>query len=333
VITLIVPTRNRAYTLRLVAPSFYAQAGVDEIVIVDDAGTDNTPELAERLSQQYRNVRTVLVKNPSRRGASESRNIGVAHASNEFILFCDDDEHLEQGYAQTCLTKLLAYGAGAVSGRRVYMEPGDTQDDALARFGTGWRQTAPFQHLTCEIVNAARFTGDIQLPFTNAVVLTRKSLLERFPFDPYYARGNGYREESDFQMSLFVHGFPIYVTNDCHSIHLPMSEVRQGGQRMPAVRRIYWSIHNTDYFYRKHYDAYASKVSLRAPRPLALAAFAAFVSYREIVRAPLHAKAKWLRSRVAQLMAAPMEAVDASPRARPVRGVAAAGDQSASQAA
>jgi len=300
-ITLIVPTRNRAYTLRVVAPSFYAQSGVDEVVIVDDAGTDETPALVERLARQYPKVRTRLVRNASRCGAAESRNIGVAHATNEYVLFCDDDEHLEHGYAQTCLKKLLAYDAGAVSGRRIYMEPGDSQEAALKRFGTGWRRTAPFHRLTCEIVNAAKFSGDLQLPFTNAVVLTRKSLLERFPFDSFYGRGNGYREESDFQMNLFVHGFPVYVTNDRHSFHLPMSEVRQGGQRMAAAKRIYWSVLNTDHFYRKYYAAYARKVSLRAPRPVALAAFAVFVSYREIVRTPLQAKAKWLRGRLTQL--------------------------------
>lgn len=300
-ITLIVPTHNRAYTLRVVAPSFYAQAGVDEIVIVDDAGTDETAQLIAELAQQHPHVRTRLVRNATRRGAAESRNIGVTRATNEYILFCDDDEHLEPGYAQTCLTKLLKYGAGAVSGRRVYMEAGDSQASALQRFGIGWRKTAPFQRLVCEIVNAARFSGDVQVPFTNAVVLTRKSLLERFPFDPFYARGNGYREESDFQMNLFVHGFPIYMTNARHSFHLPLSQVREGGQRVSKLTRIYWSVYNTDHFYKKYYAAYARRMKLRTPRPVALAAFATFVSYRELVRSPLQEKAKWLRARAAEL--------------------------------
>ena len=33
-ITLIVPTRNRAHTLRLVAPSYFAQDCVDELIFV-----------------------------------------------------------------------------------------------------------------------------------------------------------------------------------------------------------------------------------------------------------------------------------------------------------
>jgi len=298
VITLIVPTRNRAYALRLVAPSYYEQFDVDEIVFVDDAGTDDTCAMLERLSRKYPGVTTKIVRNARRVGASEARNLGVAEASNEFVLFCDDDEYLEQGYARTCLAKLLAYDAGAVSGRRIYLEEGESQDQALQRFGTGWRRTAPFQRMLCEIVNAAKFTGDLSLPFTNAIVLTRKSLVHKYPYDPYYARGNGYREESDYQMNLFVRGYPIYVTNERHSFHLPKAEVNQGGQRMRPIARIYWSVHYTRYFYRKYYTAYSRKVHLRTPRPVALTAFALFVSYRELVRTPLQDALKRVRSRV-----------------------------------
>ena len=37
-ITLIVPTRNRAHTLQLVAPSYFAQDDVSELIFVLDAG-------------------------------------------------------------------------------------------------------------------------------------------------------------------------------------------------------------------------------------------------------------------------------------------------------
>ncbi|MCW5603278.1 MAG: hypothetical protein KIT18_01830 [Burkholderiales bacterium] len=46
-------------------------------------------------------------------------------------------------------------------------------------------------------------------------------------------------------MNLFVNGYDIVVTNDCHSIHLPMQEVRTGGQRTAFWKRIYWSAHYT----------------------------------------------------------------------------------------
>ncbi len=241
-ITIVVPTRNRAFSLRVVAPSYFEQALVDEIIFVSDAGDDDTPELIAEMTQRYPAVRAEVVRNPKRLGASQSRNVGVGHARNDLILFCDDDEYLEPGYARTCLEKLEQLKAGAVSGRRIYMQTGDTPEGAVQRFGTGLRNTKPFRYLLCEMVNGAKFEGDLSVPHTNAVILTRRELLVKYPFDGHYARGNGYREETDYQMNLFVHDYPIYITNDVHSIHLPLSQVRSGGQRTQPFKKIYWSM-------------------------------------------------------------------------------------------
>lgn len=290
-ISLIIPTRNRAHTLRLVAPSYFAQETLAEIIFVSDAGDDDSEAVLSDIARQYPNVSFRFLRNETRQGASQSRNIGVAASTHPFILFCDDDEYLEPGYASTCLKKLIEHGAAAVSGRRVYMQAGETQQQALQRFGKGMRNTAPFNTMLCEYVNGARFDGDIKLPFTNAIILTRRELLLRHPFDGHYARGNGYREETDYQMNLFVNGHDIYVTNAVHSIHLPMSQVRTGGQRTSKWKRLYWSIYYTHYFFSKYYAAYADRLGLRTPRWAALLAFGVFAVYRDTVRPPLHALA------------------------------------------
>ena len=235
-ISLVVPTRNRAHTLRLVAESFFSQPGVSEILFINDQGEDETPEVVQAVARRYPHVQCQVIHNPTRMGASQSRNVGAGLARSDFVLFCDDDEYLGEGYAQICLDKLQVLGAAAVSGRRIYMQDGETPQQALCRFGNGARRAKPLNRTICETVHAARFTGNLKVPFTNANILTRKALLQQFPFDPYYARGNGYREETDYQMNLFVNGYDIYVTNDCHSIHLPWSQVRTGGQRVRTVR-------------------------------------------------------------------------------------------------
>lgn len=286
---MVVPTRNRAHTLRVVAPSFYAQEGVEEIVFVDDGSTDDTQAVLADLAARHPGVRTVVLRNAERQGASACRNRGVEALRGRYVLFCDDDEMLEAGYARTCLRKLIEQGAGAVSGRRVYMLEGETPEAALRRFGTGMRTSAPFRFWLCEVVNGARFHGDKELPFTNAVIVTRTELVRRYGFDPEYAKGNGYREETDFQMNLFVNGHKIVVTNDVHSIHLSPSRVRTGGQRgAPALERIRWSVHYTGYFYRKYWARYAERAGVRLPMPVALACFAAFAAYREFLRPPLY---------------------------------------------
>jgi glycosyltransferase involved in cell wall biosynthesis len=296
-ITLIVPTRNRAHTLRLVAPSYFAQDGVSELIFVSDAGDDDTPAVIAEIARQYPEKVSRLLRNETRLGASQSRNVGVAASRNEFILFCDDDEHLEAGYARILLQKLQTPNVGAVSGRRIYLAPGESRASALQRFGSGIRSSKMFRPLICEYVNGAKFAGDIVMPITNAIILTRKSLLQQFPYDSYYARGNGYREETDFQMNLFVHGFDIHVTNDCHSFHLPLSQVRTGGQRTAPLKRLYWSIFYTRYFFGKYYERYAQRVGLKSPRWIALLAFGIFAVYRETLRPTLHALAMLVLAR------------------------------------
>jgi glycosyltransferase involved in cell wall biosynthesis len=297
VITLIVPTRNRAHTLRLVAPSYFAQDCVDELIFVSDAGNDDTPAVIAELARQFPHKRLRMLRNETRLGASQSRNVGVAASTNELILFCDDDEYLEAGYARILQEKLQALDAGAISGRRIYMQPGESMPEALLRFGHGMRVTKPFRALLCEGVNGATFDSDITVPITNAIILTRKSLLLQFPFDSYYSRGNGYREETDFQMNLFVNGFDIRITNDCHSFHLPMSLVRTGGQRTSLLKRLYWSIYYTHYFYGKYYERYAQRLGLRSPRWFAFTVFSMHAAFRETLRPTLHAVAMRILAR------------------------------------
>lgn len=287
-ITLIVPTRNRAKTLERVASSFFAQELVNEIIFVEDCGDDQSRELLTSLSQNFPQTRFIYHRNEQRVGASQARNIGVGLASNDYILFCDDDEYMEPGYARICLEKLKHYNAGAVSGRRVYMNVGETPEDAVARFGHGLRHSPTHYLAICEYVNGAIFEGDAKVPFTNAIILTRKDLLQKYGFDPHYAKGNGYREETDYQLNIFVNGHDIYITNDCHTMHLPLSEVKTGGQRVKPFVRIKWSFLNTAYLFDKYYAPYAAKVGLKLPKFLSLALFGVFVSYKELVRPSLY---------------------------------------------
>src|SRR6187402_3490727 len=97
-ITMVVPTRNRAHTLRRVIPSYYEQNLVSEIVFISDAGIDDSETVIKQCANRYPHVVTRFVRNTERHGASYSRNVGVGCASNDFILFCDDDEYLEAGY-------------------------------------------------------------------------------------------------------------------------------------------------------------------------------------------------------------------------------------------
>jgi glycosyltransferase involved in cell wall biosynthesis len=278
-ITLVVPTRNRSYTLKRVAGSYYRQELVDEIVFVNDCGNDDTPAVIGAIAAGFPRVRTVVLRNERQSGAACSRNVGWRAAKNDYVLFCDDDEFLEPGYAKVCLDKLRATGAGAVSGRRVVALPDESPEDAVARFAAGFSDFEPFHRSVCEFNPDARFVGDVKMPLTNSVILTTKRLLEQYGFDPHYNRGSCFREESDYQMNLFTNGYDIVVTSAVHSIHLHRIECQSGGARRSRMSRYYWAVSYNHYFYGKYYERYAARVGLRLPRPAAEALFALYQVY------------------------------------------------------
>ena len=288
-ITMVVPTRNRAYTLRSVLESYLSQDRVSELILVDDNGEDDTRSVLEAVATRYPLVRCRYLRNETRRGASYGRQRGAEAASNDFVLYCDDDEYLEAGYAATCLDLLQQPRVGAVSGRRVYMRDGEQPDQAVRRFGSGSRRRRYFEHFLLQICNGARFTGVIEVPFTIANILTRKEFVTRFPFDEHYARGNGYREESDFQMNLYVNGYSILVTNEAHTIHMPYSQVRTGGQRIDRWRKFRWSVFYNNYFIEKYYPAYRRRSGKRYPVWVVKLVSGAYLYWRGFVRPPIYA--------------------------------------------
>lgn len=74
-----------------------------ELVVVDDASRDSTPELLGRLAEDRR-VR--VVRNAESLGECQSRNAGLEVAEGDYVAFCDDDDEWLPGAARTLLGHL-----------------------------------------------------------------------------------------------------------------------------------------------------------------------------------------------------------------------------------
>ena len=93
-VSTIIPTYNRAHLLGRAIRSVQAQSFQDwELLVVDDASTDNTKEMVRSLSDS----RIVYLAHPENRGPSAARNSGIHAASGRYVGFLDsDDEWLPQ---------------------------------------------------------------------------------------------------------------------------------------------------------------------------------------------------------------------------------------------
>ena len=90
-VSIIIPTHNRAYLLPETLASFENQDYDDiEIIIVDDRSTDNTKEIVEALSKT--SSHTIHYINSDGVGANHARNIGMLNSKGEYIQFFDSDD-------------------------------------------------------------------------------------------------------------------------------------------------------------------------------------------------------------------------------------------------
>ena len=89
-VTVIIPTYNRATLLPEAIRSALAQTLIDiEIVIIDDASTDNTREVVAPFLKDHR-VR--LFQNTQNKGVAKNRNYGIAIARGVYIAMLDSDD-------------------------------------------------------------------------------------------------------------------------------------------------------------------------------------------------------------------------------------------------
>ena len=83
----IIPVYNRAELAAAAIESALAQEDNDqEIIVVDDGSTDDTPKALARFGDRIRIVRQ------ENRGPGAARNLGIQHATGQYVTFLDSDD-------------------------------------------------------------------------------------------------------------------------------------------------------------------------------------------------------------------------------------------------
>ncbi|MBR3836883.1 MAG: glycosyltransferase family 2 protein [Clostridia bacterium] len=90
-ISVVIPTHNRADLLPRAIKSVQAQTWKDlEIVVVSDGSEDNTKEVVNELAKDDARIR--FIEYFPAKGGNIARNTGIENASGEFVAFLDDDD-------------------------------------------------------------------------------------------------------------------------------------------------------------------------------------------------------------------------------------------------
>ena len=84
-----------------------------EIIVVNDGSTDNSAEVVEQYVDSHCEKNVTLVNKPNG-GVSSARNLGLVHATGDFIMFVDADDYVRAGGIERIVSLAETKGADIV---------------------------------------------------------------------------------------------------------------------------------------------------------------------------------------------------------------------------
>lgn len=175
-ITVIIPAYNIEDLLGRCIESVVSQdypKELLEIIVVDDGSTDSTGRVADEYADKYQNVTALHKENG---GSSSARNLGLKHATGEYIGFVDSDDFVDKRMFGTLVDAAKRYDADMVQvSRDEIAEDGSMLPDVITP-PKGETVVTPADHIRTLLMH----TGDASF----CTKITRKAVLGddlRFP--------------------------------------------------------------------------------------------------------------------------------------------------------
>jgi O-antigen biosynthesis protein len=176
-ISIIMPTYNRAGLIRDAISSIVAQTYSHwELLIVDDAGTDNTGLVVEA----YNDSRIKYTRISENGGAGPARDVALRQCSGKYVAYLDSDNKWDPRYLEIMLYELRASKASSAYCAQyvTYVSPVDLQEQHAIRF-------SPFNRSAlenCNYIDLNCFIHDIKLYSRSGGFARNLRMLEDWEF-------------------------------------------------------------------------------------------------------------------------------------------------------
>lgn len=96
--SIVVPAYNTGAAIRKCVDSIVAQSFGDwELIIVDDGSKDTTPAIVDEYAKTDCRIKAIHIPNG---GVANARNVGLAAACGEYVMFVDGDDWIEPDYLE-----------------------------------------------------------------------------------------------------------------------------------------------------------------------------------------------------------------------------------------
>lgn len=208
----------------------------DEVLLVDNASTDGSVELA---LARYPRIRVVAM--PRNAGPGSARNAGFAAAANDLILFQDNDVRLEPGCAAALIAALSSRPAALLVAPRVLYEdrPGTIQYDSADCHFLGLMALRNANRPAGETDEAAVRTSSL---VTASFLVDRGRWRHGPPFDENFVFN---LEDHEFGVRANLWGYETWVEPRArvrHGAGTPQLSYRPGYAVSPA--RVFYLLRN-----------------------------------------------------------------------------------------
>lgn len=126
-VSIIMPVYNAERYLREAIESVLKQTYTDfELLLVNDRSTDHSKEICEEYAKK--DERIVLLENDSQcHGPGPTRNIGLDHASGDYLYFMDSDDWIEKLLLEYAVARMEGSNADIVQFGAVFEMPNGKQ--------------------------------------------------------------------------------------------------------------------------------------------------------------------------------------------------------------
>lgn len=227
-VSLIIVTRNSTRTLRPCLESVLRHLGQnDEVLVIDNASTDGTPDLAEEIYlasslDPAGNLRMRLryYQNCTDQGFSRAANQGMAAANGLYFVLMSPDILVTEGWLEAMISHLVEPNVGAIG---PLIDIGDGPQNAaifLPEQQVLESRTWEDEEVTCDSIEAIaavarnRYAGrhkEVNYLFTNCILIPRSTIEETGPLDEDLFLGG---EDLEFSWRLNRDGKRLLVAAD-----------------------------------------------------------------------------------------------------------------------
>lgn len=223
-----------------------------EIIIVNDGSTDSTAEICDELARQDNRIKVIHKENG---GASEAKNLGVMHASGEYLTLIDGDDLIEKDLIATLYRHCKEEQADIAMGHYFRYDESDgkfhvfdidhhtnfevvsPQEAVLRQTHWGKYNNSNYIVTVCKLIKKSCFQN-VEFPVgrkfddeatTHKLFLKANKIVQVNKNLYIYRKRKNSIMTSGFNLSWIDDFIPIYESKiaDCLLAQLPLKDIRQ----------------------------------------------------------------------------------------------------------